>query len=174
MRGPKAGGRGLEALKTPIVVDIADLRVTDDPGVELVTYALGSCIGLSIWDPVARVGGLLHYMLPNSSLSPLKARTVPAMFADTGIPLLFKAAYELGAVKYRLIAKVAGGAAMFETSDVMDVGRHNYLMLRKLFWRNGVMIAGEHVGDSTNRTMRLDVATGRTTVENRQWGCVEI
>lgn len=157
-----------------IVVDIADLKVSADPAAELITYSLGSCIGVAIWDREKRVGGLLHYMLADSKVAPERAQAAPAMFADTGIPRLFRAAYELGAAKGNLVVKVAGGSALFATSSTMDIGKHNYLMLRKIFWKNGVLIDGEHVGGSISRTMRLDVGSGRVTVENRKMGQVEV
>ena len=120
---------------TALTIDIADFKVSDDPQCELVTFSLGSCIGVAIWDRKAKVGGMIHYMLSDSKISPDKAKGNPAMFADTGIPLLFKSAYELGAEKKRMVVKVAGGAKLFNTGDSMDIGRHNYIMLRKIFWR---------------------------------------
>lgn len=92
-----------------IVVGISDLKISKNPGDVLVTYALGSCIGVAVYDPLVKVGGLLHYMLPDSTLDANKARENPGMFADTGIPLLFKSCYALGAEKRRMIVKVAGG-----------------------------------------------------------------
>ena len=136
-----------------LVVDIADCKVSDDPNVELITYSLGSCIGVGIWDPKAYVGGLLHYMLSDSKHSPDKAAQCPAMFADTGIPMLFRSVYELGAVKQRLVVKIAGGGSFFQTGEAMNIGKHNYVMLRKIFWRNNVMIDAEHIGDTISRTM---------------------
>jgi len=85
-----------------LIVGVSDMKVTNNIKATLVTYSLGSCIGISIYDSVARVGGLLHYMLPESNLDLEKAKKNPYMFADTGIPALFKAAYKLGAKKQRL------------------------------------------------------------------------
>ncbi len=150
-----------------VVVDIADLAVSRDTGDMLITYSLGSCIGLVIHDPVAHVGGMLHYMLPESQLSPDKARSSPAMFCDTGVPKLFRAAYELGAVKNRLVIKVAGGASLLDDNGTFNIGKRNYLALRKLFWKNGVMIDAENVGGSLSRTLKLDVATGAVTIKSR-------
>ena len=82
-----------------LTVGVSDMKVSNDPGAVLVTYSLGSCIGIAIYDSVVRVGGLLHFMLPESKLNLDKAKTTPCMFADTGIPALFKAAYKLGAKK---------------------------------------------------------------------------
>jgi chemotaxis protein CheD len=149
------------------IVDIADLKVARDPHVDLVTYSLGSCIGVVIWDPEVRVGGLLHYMLPQSSISPEKARANPAMFADTGIPQLFRSAYELGAVKKRLIVKIAGGSSLLDDNGTFNIGKRNYIILRKIFWKNGILIDAEDVGGSISRTVRLQVGTGRVTVRNR-------
>jgi chemotaxis protein CheD len=143
-----------------ITVDISDLKVSNNPDVTLVTYSLGSCIGLAVWDPEVRVGGMLHYMLPDSSISQEKAKANPAMFADTGIPALFKACYKLGAQKQRMIVKVAGGAQLMDESGFFNIGKRNYAALRKMFWRNKVMVAAEDIGGMVNRTIRLNIGTG--------------
>ena len=149
------------------VIGIADAHVSAASGGTLVTYSLGSCIGLSIWDPVVRVGGLLHYMLPDSALSPEKAKANPDMFADTGIPNLFRSAFRLGAVKKRMIVKVAGGSQLLDDNGTFNIGKRNYIMLRKIFWKNGVLVDAEHVGGSISRTMRLVLDTGRVTIRTR-------
>ncbi len=77
-----------------ITVDISDIKVSDDQNSVLITYALGSCIAVILWDPTRKVGGMIHYMLPLSSTSREKAKTTPAMFADTGVPLLFRTMYK--------------------------------------------------------------------------------
>jgi len=150
-----------------LVVDIADFAVSKDPDDTLITYSLGSCIGVGLWDPVARVGGLLHFMLPDSALSPEKAKSNPAMFCDTGVPGLFRAAYELGATKNRLVVKVAGGSQLLDDNGTFNIGKRNYVALRKIFWKNGVMIDREDVGGSVGRTVRLQVGTGAVTVKIR-------
>lgn len=149
------------------VVDIADLQVSGDQRTTLVTYSLGSCIGVALWDPMVQVGGMLHYMLPDAALSPTKAEANPAMFATTGIPKLFRAAYELGATKKNLIVKIAGGSQLLDDNGTFNIGKRNYTMLRKIFWKNGVLIDAEHVGGSISRTVRLDVSTGRVSIRTR-------
>ncbi len=151
-----------------IVVDIADLAVSADPDATLITYSLGSCIGVAIWDPAVRVGGLLHYMLPDSQLSPEKARSNPAMFCDTGVPQLFRAAYELGAVKNRLVVKIAGGSQLLDEQGTFNIGKRNYLALRKIFWKNGVLIQAENVGGNVSRTLKIEIGTGAVSVRSRQ------
>lgn len=147
------------------IVGIADLQVSNDVGEVLVTYSLGSCIGLLIYDPQTKVGGLLHYMLPDSSLDPSKAVEKPAMFGDTGIPLLFKSAYKLGLEKRRARVVVVGGAQILDDSGYFNIGKRNYAMLRKILWRNNVLIDAEDVGGNVNRTVYLELATGRTWVK---------
>ena len=90
------------------VVGVADMVVSNDSSAEIVTYSLGSCLGLTIYDPVKKIGGLLHLMLPDSKIDAAKAVSAPYMFVDTGVPRLFHAAYNLGADRSRLVVKVAG------------------------------------------------------------------
>ena len=144
-----------------LIVGVADAKLTSEPDQTLVTYALGSCIAVAIHDPVAKVGGMLHFMLPESSLDPEKAQKNPHMFADTGIPLLFRTAYGLGAEKKRLQVGVFGGAQVMDDSSMFNIGKRNHAALRKIFWKAGVFIHKEAVGGTTARTVRLDVSTGK-------------
>jgi chemotaxis protein CheD len=144
-----------------LTVGVGDCKVSNAADSVLATYALGSCIAVAIHDPVAAVGGLLHFMLPESSVNPDKASLNPFMFADTGIPLMFHAAYGLGAEKRRLVVRAAGGAQVMDESGVFNIGKRNHLALRKILWKAGVMIHGEEIGGTASRTVRLEVATGR-------------
>lgn len=149
---------------TLLNVGVADCKVSDGAEAVLATYALGSCIAVAIHDPVAKVGGLLHFMLPESALNPAKAAENPFMFADTGIPLLFRGAYQLGAEKRRLVVRAAGGAQVMDANGVFNIGRRNHLALRKILWKAGVMIQGEEIGGTESRTVRLEVDSGRLWV----------
>jgi chemotaxis protein CheD len=144
-----------------VVVGVADCQISKSRDQVLVTYALGSCIAVAIHDPVAGVGGLLHYMLPESAISPAKAGENPYMFADTGIPLLFRRAYEYGAEKRRLVVRVAGGAQVMDSEGIFNIGKRNYLALRKVLWKAGVLVQAEDVGGNVPRTVRLEVGSGR-------------
>src|SRR5258708_2474604 len=93
------------------VVGLAQLHVSAEAADELIAYALGSCLGVAIHDAVAGVGGLLHVMLPLSSSDPAKAAESPCTYVDSGVPLLFRTCYALGAEKRRMVVKVAGGAS---------------------------------------------------------------
>lgn len=143
-------------------IGIADLKISSNPEDVLITFALGSCLGITIYDPVLKVGGLLHAMLPQSSVDPKKAELNPFMFIDTGVPRLFRDCYKLGADKKRLIVKVAGGASFVNenNSDHFEIGKRNILMLRKLLWKNNVLLKSSEVGGAVSRTMSLDIDTG--------------
>lgn len=142
------------------IVGVADMKVSNNPADAVVTYSLGSCIGLVIYDPVARVGGILHYMLPESSIDKEKAAQKPFMFADTGIPRLFKTAYTMGAKKNRVKIFVAGGAEILDQNGFFNIGKRNYLALKKMFFKNKVMIDKQEVGGNINRTIRIEIASG--------------
>lgn len=142
------------------IVGVADMKVSNNPADAVVTYSLGSCIGLVIYDPVARVGGILHYMLPESAIDKEKAAQKPFMFADTGIPRLFKAAYTMGAKKHRVKIFVAGGAEILDQNGFFNIGKRNYLALKKMFFKNNVMIDKQDVGGNINRTIRIEIASG--------------
>lgn len=149
----------------PIVVGVGDCKVTADPEAEIVTYALGSCIALTIWDPVARVAGLLHFMLPDSAVDRNGGgKDSPFRYADTGTPLLFRLAYERGAEKRRIVTRMAGGAAVFDDGGLFNIGQRNLAALRKILWKAGVLVQGEDVGGSISRTVRLSNADGRMMI----------
>lgn len=150
-----------------IVVGVADLQVSAAPQAVLVTHALGSCIAVMAYAPALRAGGMLHYMLPLASNAPHKAAQRPAMFADTGIPLLFDELFKLGCKRSDLVIKVAGGAAMYEDHGKFNIGKRNHTILRKLFWKNNIMIAAEDVGGHKSRTVRMYLADGCVIVSSQ-------
>ena len=150
-----------------ITVDISDMRVSASPDDLIVTYALGSCIAVIVHDPKRKVGGMIHYMLPLSEIAPEKAKDKPAMFADTGIPELFRTMYGLGCDKKDLVVKVAGGGALYDDKGLFSIGKRNYTVLRKMFWKAGVIIAAEDVGGAKSRTARLWVGDGRCTIASQ-------
>jgi chemotaxis protein CheD len=147
-----------------LIVGIGDLKVSNDPADVLVTHALGSCIAVLLYDPVARVAGLLHFMLPESSLDSEKAGKLPCLFADTGIPLLLHCACQLGAVTSRIVIMAAGGAHMLDSAGPLDVGQRNLLAMRDLFGKAGIAIDKEEVGGTSSRTVSIAVASGRIQV----------
>jgi len=157
-----------------VVVGVGDMGVSNNPEDILVTYSLSSCIGLAIYDPIVKVGGILHYMLPESSLDGRKAEKNPYMFGGTGIPLLFKEAYKLGAKKGRLKIVVVGGSQILDQKGLFNIGKRNYTILRKMFWKNNVMTDFEDVGGNINRTLKLEIQTGQAWLKVSGMGMSKI
>jgi len=151
--------------ESTLIVGISDMAVTNDTGMVIVTYSLGSCVGLSLHDSVAGVAGMIHCMLPLSKIDPDKAEQNPSMFVDTGVPHLLQRLYDLGATRRNLVAKVAGAGSPLGRNQVFKIGKRNYTVLRKVLWKNNILIKGENVGGSSARTLVLDVLTGRTVVK---------
>ena len=146
------------------VIGIGEFAVTTALDAEIVTHALGSCVAVCLWDPVTHVAGMLHFLLPESKLNAERAARQPGTFADTGVPMLFQAAYKAGAVKSRLRVHLLGGAAIIGGPNGLDVGRRNALIAKKLLWQNGVLVKGESLGGTDTRTVSLLASTGRVQV----------
>lgn len=163
--GPGASSRIPQRVRGPlhpptalIVVGISDLAAISKTG-QLVTYALGSCVGVVGYDERNCVAGLLHVLLPES-----KAALRPATYADTGIPALMCAMQRLGANPQTSSFRLAGGASMLKSSATLQVGRRNVLAVRNAFRTAGLRLQGEAIGGTQPRTMCVDSKTGLVTI----------
>jgi chemotaxis protein CheD len=139
------------------------MKISTSPEDEIITFALGSCLGVTIYDPVAHIGAMVHVMLPSSSIDPVKASMNPCMFVDTGVKNLFLESYKVGAQRNRLIVVAAGGACAngLEQDDYFQIGKRNVTVLRSLLWKNGIILKNSDFGGNLARTLSLDVATGQ-------------
>ena len=122
------------------VVGLGDMKTSSQKDDTLITFSLGSCIGLSLYDPIVKVGGLIHCMLPLSRTDPEKASRDPCMFTDTGVAHLLQAVFDLGAERKRLVAKVGGAAKLHQNMKSFKIGERNYTVLRRVLWKNEVLI----------------------------------
>ncbi|MCK4627417.1 MAG: chemotaxis protein CheD [Sedimentisphaerales bacterium] len=150
-----------------LIVDISDARISADPNDELITYSLGSCIGATLYDPVAKIGGMLHCQLPTARNDREKAKKRPFMFADTGMDLMLQRMIKLGAVRKRLNVKLAGGAQMMNDAKVFQIGKRNYAAIRQYLWKKGMFIDAEDVGGGAPRNMQLAIANGSVLIKTR-------
>lgn len=139
---------------------------SNDSSAELVTYSLGSCLGITVYDPVVKVGGLLHIMLPDSKIDAAKAASAPFMFVDSGVPRLFQAVYNLGADRRRVVVKVAGGAQLLDPQRIFNIGERNAQVFKELLARHGYTIHACDVGGPASRTLRLDLTTGSVSIKS--------
>jgi chemotaxis protein CheD len=149
------------------VVQVGDMRVGVGEDV-VVTHALGSCLGLMVYDPVARVGGLLHAMLPLSKINPQKAEANPYMFVDTGVVRLFQEVYSLGGNKSRLVVKAAGCGSPLGNNEMFKIGERNYKVLKKLLWKNNILLGAEDVSGTASRTVHFYISTGKIVIKSGQ------
>lgn len=149
-----------------IVVGISDMKVSNNPDEVLITYSLGSCLGVIIYDPVAKVAGMLHSMLPLSKIDPHKATASPYMFVDTGIPLLFRQAHSLGADKKNIIVKAVGCSSLLDEKGFFKIGERNFTVLRKLLWKNNILIEKQDIGGSMSRTVSIIVGSGDVKIKS--------
>lgn len=156
------------------IVGVVDMKVSNRTDDTIVTYSLGSCIGLVIYEPRVVVGGMLHYMLPSSAIDAVKAESNPFMFADTGIPALFKQIYELGAEKSRIKVFVAGGAEIMDQEGLFNLGRQNYSTLMQILTKNNVSIWKQAVGGYSNRTVKMEIASGNIYLKTSGLGEVRL
>lgn len=148
-----------------VIIGVGDLAVSNNAQVTLTTYALGSCIGVTAYDPVVRAGGILHFMLPEAAISPDKASRQPAMFADTGLPAFMRALAGVKAVPARLRVFLAGGACVLAGPDIFRIGERNAACIRSLLADTPVRIVGADTGGTVNRTVHLELATGLVSLK---------
>ncbi len=148
-----------------VVVGVGDLAVSNNANVNISTFALGSCVGIIVYDAAVKVGGLIHIMLPDSTLSPDKAQKQPAMFADTGLPLMHRQLCGMRAERARMRAFVAGGASVISGSDMFKIGERNIVAVKKLIGTLGIRVVKADVGGVNNRTIHLNVGTGEVTLK---------
>ncbi|MCR4761941.1 MAG: chemotaxis protein CheD [Lachnospiraceae bacterium] len=143
-----------------VLVGMADLNVCKAPD-SITTLGLGSCVGIAIRDPIAKIGGLAHIMLPDSK--EISSISHVPKFADTGIEELVKVVVNAGANRSRLVAKIAGGAQMFAmntNSNTMKVGERNVIAVKKKLKEMGIRLLAEDTGDSYGRTVVFYPETG--------------
>ena len=142
-----------------ITIGIGDLKACRAPDV-LITYALGSCVGVCLLDSVTNIGGLSHVMLPDSTAGS-GGTANPMRFADLALPMLIRQMESMGASRMRLKAKIAGGATMFATSsDKFNIGERNIAAVKKFLMANRIPILAEDIGLDYGRTQLFYPETG--------------
>ncbi len=147
-------------------VEIGGLIVSSDPEDSLISYALGSCLGLSIYDPVARLGGLIHSKVPVERNSRPEMAGGPAICADAGTMMLLRRMFDAGARKERMVVVIAGCGNPVK-AITHDIGSRNHTITRKVLWKNGLFVHAEDVGGDRPRTIQLDIGTGEVTIKSR-------
>ncbi|MCI8294263.1 MAG: chemotaxis protein CheD [Hespellia sp.] len=148
-----------------ISVGIADMKIARREGI-VITYALGSCIGITFYDPMIKLTALLHIMLPEQSK--INDGNV-YKFADSGIRETLRKFYAFGGMRGRTVCKIAGGAQMFQMkggNGLGDIGKRNTQMVKKILAAEGLRIVAEDTGSTYARTMQIDAATGQVIIHS--------
>ena len=148
--------RKVEAGEVVVSKAAADVLTTSTP--------VGSCVAVCLWDPTSGVGGLLHFLWPDSKLNPEQAEHTPACYADTGVRLLFEQAGLMGADKGRCRVRLVGGAEIPDRAEADRWAKRNLLAVRSVLWRNGVFLEGEEVGGTKARRATLTLSNGEVLV----------
>lgn len=151
-----------------VTVGISDMKISRKPSETIITHSLGSCLGLAAWDPKARVGGLIHCLLPKSSIREVSN---PFMYVNLGVPQMIRNMVSLGCTKASLVFMAAGCGRMIHIQNQFDTGAQNLMMLEALFAKNGVALAAKDVGGSIPRTMALHMDTGLVVIssQGKEW-----
>jgi len=152
--------------KTKIIVHVSDAKVSNNLSDVIVTYSLGSCIAVCLYDTATHAGGMLHYQLPDSKMDPKRAKENPCMFADTGMKILVGKLITMGVNKKKLQIKIAGGAKMDTGPKGFDIGKRNYLAIRKILWKNRMFIDAEDIGGFLPRNMYMNIDGGAVTIRS--------
>ena len=157
-------------MSSTVTVGISDLNVVKAPDV-LVTYALGSCVGICLYDSMTKVAGLSHIMLPSSSLN--NDTRQACRFADTAIVILVKKMEQAGASPRRLKAKIAGGAQMFtaiSNSSISNIGQRNVAAVRETLGKLGIPIVADDTGKDFGRTLYFSAEDGSMRIKSVKKG----
>lgn len=140
------------------------MKLARDSGT-IITYALGSCVGICLYDPILHIGSLTHILLP---LNMEAGRDHVFKYADTGIREALKQMTAKGSARARIVAKIAGGAKMFELSGgtIGSIGLRNVDSVRMTLKKEGIRILGEDVGGTFARTLLFDLSTGQACIRS--------
>jgi len=134
----------------------------------LIAPNLGSCLAVAAYDPGLRIGGVIHCLLPLSQVDLEKAKRQPCLYVDSGVSFLLDALFKKGADKARLKIAAAGAGNINDERNVFEIGKKNHTIFRKVLWKNGLLIAGEHVGTSTSVTLMLSLVDGQAIAKSKE------
>jgi chemotaxis protein CheD len=151
------------------MIGIGEFASSNNRDDVLKTLALGSCVGVVILDPKVKAIGMLHVVLPESSINLQKSRQQPGFFPDTGIPALLEEMKQYGTDpnSKNLRIKIAGGAEILDAENRFNIGKRNVLAVRKILWNMKLGILSEDVEGHISRTLIAEVGTGKVKVSNK-------
>ena len=154
------------AVSLMTAVNYSEMKISTNPVETLVAFSIGSGMGVTVYDPVCGVGGILNFMLPDSgSANGVNPERVPFMFADTGIPAFLAALYAQDAQPDRLKVVIAGGAHILDQTDAFNIGLKNLAALKARFDAYHLKIHHQNTGGSNSRTLSLEIGSGCSSIK---------
>ncbi|MBP7459773.1 MAG: chemotaxis protein CheD [Candidatus Delongbacteria bacterium] len=148
-----------------LIVGIGDAKMSKLPVDQIITYSLGSCLGITIYDPGSKIGGMIHLMLPDSGIESFNRTINPYKYVDTGIPLIFNQLQKMGLDRKRAVIKVAGASQLLDSKGIFNIGKKNYEALQTILAKDQLRITASDIGGTINRTMTLNIDTGRVVLK---------
>lgn len=151
-----------------VILGVGDYGTSKNPGDEVKTFALGSCVSVILLDPKTRTVGMAHVALPDSSINKAKAAEKPGYFADTAIPALLTEMAKHGCDKKGkgMVVKLCGGANVMDSNDTFQIGKRNALAIKKILWQYGMGAMAEDLGKNFSRTVTVSVESGHVTLSS--------
>ncbi len=145
-------------------VGIGEYAISNNPGDELKTYALGSCVAIVIYDRDQKLAVLMHIALPDSNVNTEKAERSPGYFADTGVVEVLRELKTRNTMKKSVGIKLAGGSNIMDENRHFNIGKRNVLAIKKLLWKYQLGVIAEDTGGDISRTVSISVATGQVRI----------
>jgi chemotaxis protein CheD len=154
------------AVSMMTAVNFSEMKISNNPAETLVAFSIGSGIGLAVFDPISGIGGVLNFMLPDSTkANGVNPEKVPLMFADTGVPFFIKALLEQGAQPDRMKVVIAGGGHILDQTGIFNIGEKNCTALKKGLANYGLKIHHEDTGGTHSRTLCLEIGSGISCIK---------
>lgn len=164
-----------QAVSKMTAVNFSEMKISSNPAETLVAFSIGSGIGVTVFDPVSSVGGVLNFMLPDSTqASGIDSKKVPLMFADTGVPFFVKALFEQGTRPDRMKVIIAGGAHIMDQTGLFNIGKKNYEALKSCLADHDIKIHHEDIGGTISRTLSLEIGNGCSRIKIFGQGAVKV
>lgn len=156
-------------------IGLGEMQISNDPNTIMVCYGLGSCIGISFYDPLLKLGALAHIVLPDSKLA--RAKEEESKFADTCVPFILEKLVQKGGAANRLIVKIVGGAQVLQVAGLknrLDIGNRNIEAVKEALKKAKLKLAAEEVGGNFGRTMQFYILSGKVIIKTVGQGEREI
>jgi len=155
-----------QAVNRMTAVNFSEMRISSNPTETLVAFSIGSGIGVTVFDPVCGVGGVLNFMLPDSTkANGVNPEKFPLMFADKGVPFFVKALFEKGNRPDRMKVVIAGGAHIMDQAGIFNIGEKNYEALKNGLANYDLKIHHEDIGGTNSRTLSLEIGSGSSSIK---------